>query len=282
MSGDQPAGSARGNPLRRGGRSIRPFRPARVSVTEGRDGNAGSGSAGTARVGRGRPKAGSPKAPQPPAANHHENGSGGRNRFKTVVGRRKRDGQFFAHADTTLSPLCRARGSGPEHGALLYARDRADAFRHAAPAAPLGKDRHAWPDDGASLRTGRGRRRAVSRTTAREKVARISGEAGCGIGSRAMPDKDRYAGMRRSLGPGRRSIRRGGPIVQGKILPQLGGSPSRSAASVAMIAASSARACSSSASIWARSAGSQWLASRRSSSMWFSRAFVIVVISLLM
>jgi len=41
-------------------RSIRPFRHARVIVTEGRDGNAGSGSDGTARVERGRPLAGSP------------------------------------------------------------------------------------------------------------------------------------------------------------------------------------------------------------------------------
>ena len=35
--------------------AIRPYRPARVIATEGRDGNAGSGSDGTARVEHGRP-----------------------------------------------------------------------------------------------------------------------------------------------------------------------------------------------------------------------------------
>lgn len=45
--------------LRRGGQPS--GLPARVIVTKGQDGNAGSGSDGTARVEHGRPAAGSPE-----------------------------------------------------------------------------------------------------------------------------------------------------------------------------------------------------------------------------
>jgi len=79
-------GSARGSPCPRASRSIPPYRPARVSVTEGR-----LGERRTVRVGIGRPMAGSPKlfaisGLQPSRRSDH------RVRFRTVAGRGKRGG----------------------------------------------------------------------------------------------------------------------------------------------------------------------------------------------
>lgn len=73
---------------------------------------------------------GSPEQRSPASPIDHESESEGANRFITVVARESRNGRFFRHAQSTLSVLHRTHKRDEKHGALLRARDRADAARH--------------------------------------------------------------------------------------------------------------------------------------------------------